>query len=179
MHALIYLIGYRGTGKTTVARLLADKLGWSWTDADAVLEARQGKSIRTIFAEEGEAAFRAHESAVLRDLCRGEQQVIATGGGVILSSENRATLKETGWTVWLTASARTLSERLQADATTAERRPALTRGGLAEIEELLQARQPLYRACANLEVSTEGQSPEAVADLILSNWREVSTSRSA
>src|SRR5262245_24962561 len=156
MPALIYLIGYRGSGKSTVARLLADRLGWTWADADAVLEARHGKTIRVIFAEEGEEGFRVKETATLQELSRGREQVIATGGGVILSSENRATLKETGWTVWLTASARTLWERLQVDATTAERRPALTQGGLAEIEELLQARHPLYQACADLQVSSEG-----------------------
>src|SRR5262245_1794246 len=162
MHALIYLIRYRGTGKTTVARLLAERLEWSWVDADAVLEARHGKTIRAIFAEEGEADFRARESEILGELCHGNRQVIATGGGVILAVDNRDVLKATGWTVWLTATAQTLWQRLQGDTSTAERRPTLTQGGLAEIEELLQARQPLYHTCANLEVSTEGQSPEAV-----------------
>ncbi|MBM4073309.1 MAG: shikimate kinase [Planctomycetes bacterium] len=170
MHQLIYLIGYRGTGKSTLAKLLAERLGWTWLDADAVLEARHGKSIRAIFAGEGEASFRASESAILRELSQSKQQVIATGGGVILSADNRALLKTTGWTVWLTASAQELWRRLQADAGTVEHRPALAQGGLAEIEELLQARQPHYQACADLQVGTEDRSPEAVADLILSHW---------
>src|SRR5215471_17730294 len=80
-HSLIFLVGYRGSGKTTVARLLADKLGWDWIDADEALQQRHGRSIRTIFAEEGEAGFRDKETTLLGELCRLRQHVIATGGG--------------------------------------------------------------------------------------------------
>src|SRR6516225_5630423 len=92
----LFLVGYRGTGKTTVARLLAARLGWEWVDADAVLEGRYGRSIRRIFADEGEAGFRDKEAAVLVDLCRGRRQVVATGGGVVLRPENRARLRAAG-----------------------------------------------------------------------------------
>src|SRR6516225_8209056 len=85
----IFLIGYRGTGKTTVAQILAERLGWSWTDADAVLEARHARNIRAIFAEEGESGFREKESAILDEIVRLDRQVIATGGGIILKPENR------------------------------------------------------------------------------------------
>lgn len=171
MQARIYLIGYRGTGKTTVARLLAEQLGWQWIDADQVLEARHGRSIRDIFAQEGEADFRDKESAILHELSRLDRHVIASGGGVILRPENRQVLQDTGWIVWLTGDARTLWQRLQGDASTAERRPDLARGGLAEIEELLEVREPLYRSCAHFDVSTEGKSPEQVAADVLDGWQ--------
>ena len=87
----LFLIGYRGAGKTTVARLVADELGWAWCDADQVLESRFDKTIRQIFADEGEGGFRDKESLVLEELCGRDQLVIATGGGVILCPENRQT----------------------------------------------------------------------------------------
>ena len=167
----IFLIGYRGTGKSTVARLLADQLGWPWLDADAELEARLGRSVRRVFAEEGEAGFREHEAALLEALCRRERHVIATGGGVILRPTNRELLRASGWVVWLTADVRTLWQRLQGDPDTAERRPALTVGGLAEIEELLRVREPLYREVADFVVETVGRSPEEVAGVIRDEFR--------
>src|SRR5438477_10775117 len=86
---IVFLIGPRGSGKTTVARLLADRLGWAWLDADAVLEAQGGRSIRQLFAAEGEEGFRRREMAVLEEISRGCRQVVATGGGVVLRAENR------------------------------------------------------------------------------------------
>jgi shikimate kinase len=166
---LIFLVGYRGTGKTTVARLLAEQLGWTWLDADALLESRDGRSIRRIFAEEGEAGFRAREALLLTELCGLEQHVIATGGGGVLSAENRQRLREAGRVVWLTADPPTIWERLRQDPTTLERRPPLTVGGLAEIEELLRLREPLYRECAHWVVDTVGRSPEEVAAAILAH----------
>lgn len=166
--SLIFLIGYRGTGKTTVAKLLAEKLGWKWLDADHVLEARFGRSIRAIFAEEGVESFRAKESAVLAELCNLTNHVIATGGGVVMRPENRELLRQTGMVVWLTADPRTLWDRLQADASTAERRPDLTCGGLAEVEQVLAIRQPLYAACAHQTIDTVGREPlDIVNDIVL------------
>jgi shikimate kinase len=161
----VFLIGYRGSGKTATARLLAERLGWTWSDADAVLEARHGRTIRQIFADEGEAGFRDKEAEVLADLAAGARQVIATGGGVILRAENRALLRR-GLVVWLTAPAPVLWQRLQEDATTRDRRPALAGGGLEEIEQLLAARQPHYAACADLVVDTTQREPGAVAEEI-------------
>jgi len=150
-----------------VARLLAERLGWDWLDADAVLEARHGRSIRRIFAEEGEAGFRAHEQVLLTELCQLHRHVIATGGGVVLREANRERLRQTGRVVWLTADPATLWQRLQEDPATAERRPALAVGGRAEIEQVLKQREPLYRACADWTVSTVARSPAEVADAIL------------
>lgn len=165
----IALIGYRGSGKSNVAPLVADQLGWTWIDADDEIERRAGKTIAAIFAEDGENAFRDLESTVLSDLIAKDRIVLALGGGVVLRPENRTSLGGgDGWVVWLRASPATLAERINADATTAARRPNLTaKGGLEEIESLLEKRSPLYQECANLIVDTEGKSPEQVAGEIV------------
>jgi shikimate kinase len=167
-HRRLFLIGYRGTGKTMVARLLAERLGWGWADADEILEARSGRAVREIFSKEGETAFRDLEEAVLADLCQRPEHVIATGGGVILREANRQRLRQRGRVVWLTADPATIDARLRADRTTPHRRPPLAGGGQQEIEEMLCRREPLYRACADLTVSTDGRSPTDVVDAILS-----------
>ncbi|HEX3315205.1 MAG TPA: shikimate kinase, partial [Gemmataceae bacterium] len=158
----IFLIGYRGTGKSTVARLLAAKLGFEAIDADHELERRAGKTIRRIFAEDGEPRFRDLESTQLAEFGQRENVVIATGGGVVLRPENRAILKA-GRVVWLTASAAVLWRRMCGDESTRERRPDLAQGGLAEVEELLRVREPLYRECAEMTVDAE-LAPEAIVE---------------
>ena len=100
-----------------------------------MLEVRYGKSIRAIFAEEGEASFRDKESAVLAELCGRRRCVVSTGGGVVVRQANRQLLRASGIVVWLTADVETLWRRLQDDD--GERRPALTVGGRAEVEEVV------------------------------------------
>jgi shikimate kinase len=164
---LLFLIGYRGSGKTTVGRLVAGRLGWAFVDADSLLEERHGRTIRDVFAAEGEAGFREKEASVLADLCTRTETVIATGGGIVLREENRNLLKQHGVVVWLTADPATLLARIHADPSTAERRPNLAGGGLEEIERLLAVREPLYRACADAVVPVGTLSPEQAADAIL------------
>jgi shikimate kinase len=161
----LFLIGARGTGKTTTARLIADRIAWNWCDADTLLEERAGKTIRQIFAEEGETGFRDRESALLREVASRQDCVVATGGGVVLRAENRALLRQ-GIVVWLSAPAEVLWQRMQCDATTYERRPNLSDGGLAEIEEVLLMRAPLYESCSDWRTETDGMSPEEIADRI-------------
>jgi shikimate kinase len=172
----LFLVGYRGTGKTTIAGLVAQRLSWQAVDADAVLEALAGKLIREIFAEEGEAGFRSREELVLEDLCHRSRHVIATGGGVVLAEGNRLKMRRSGKVVWLQADAETIWQRLQADPTTAARRPPLTLGGLPEIKQLLQVREPLYSECADWTVATASHTPEEVAERIL-NWWSTETRR--
>lgn len=167
---LLFLIGYRGSGKTTVGQILATRIGWAFVDADTVLESRAGKTIREIFADEGEAGFRDRESAALMELRTRSQTVIATGGGVILREQNRTLLRDHGFVAWLSADATTLWSRIQTDATTAARRPALSSGGLAEVEQMLAIREPLYRAIADVEIAVGGLSPEQAVDAILARW---------
>ncbi len=157
---IITLIGYRGTGKSTLAYPLAERLGWSAVDADDELERRTGKTIRDIFAADGEPGFRRIEREVLVDLLQRDRLVLAAGGGAILDENTRAAFRQAGPVVWLRATARTIAERLAGDTTTAERRPNLTTaGGLHEIEELLEFREPLYRECASLTVDTDRPLP--------------------
>jgi shikimate kinase len=168
------LIGYRGTGKSTVARFVASQLGWSWIDADVELERRAGRTIQAIFATEGEAAFRDQESQVLRDLLSVSHQVVALGGGVILRATNREQLAHSqAAIVWLQAGPETIYQRLLGDPTTAARRPQLTsRGGIEEITQLLAQRAPLYQQCADVEFDTENVTPEQVAEQIVAWWRQ-------
>jgi shikimate kinase len=163
---LVFLIGYRGSGKSTVARLLAGKLSWQALDMDAEIEARQGKSIRQIFAEEGEPAFRRLESNLLHEVCSLRNQVIATGGGIILDRNNRERLQASGLVIYLTGQPATLWNRILQDATTAERRPDLTVGGLAEVEQVLSERENLYQQCANFMVPVDDRSPEELTDTL-------------
>jgi len=163
----LFLIGYRCTGKSTVAEILAGKLGRSWTDADAILEARQGRTIAEIFAEEGETGFRDREALLLEELCGRRQHIVATGGGVVLQAANRERLRASGFCIWLTADAHTIAERIEADPMTRLRRPNLRCGGLAEVEELLKIREPFYRDCAHWTIDTVKRTPNQVAETIL------------
>ncbi len=167
----ILLIGYRGTGKTTVGRLLAARLGQTFADVDDAIEAAAGKSIADIFAAESETGFRDRESAALAELCARSGYVLATGGGAVLRAANRAALKESGFVVWLTADPATIWERMRSDPTTLARRPNLTAtGGEAEVRALLAAREPLYREVADFAVASDTVSPDGVADAILTAW---------
>jgi shikimate kinase len=167
---ILFLIGARGTGKSTVGRVLARRLGWSFVDADEHLEAAAGRTIADIFSTEGEAGFRDRESAVLRELAGRTETVIATGGGVILRPENRLQL-QSGFTVWLQATPEAAFARMQADPSTASRRPNLTStGGLDELRTLMAIREPLYRETADFALDTANLSPEAAADAILTAW---------
>lgn len=164
----LVLIGLRGTGKTSVAAILAERLGWNWFDADALVEQRAGKSIKQIFADAGETAFRDLETQVVRELAAGERAVLALGGGAVVREANRAALAGRGKLVWLTASPETLWQRIQGDALSASRRPDLSAtGGINEIIATLDARRAIYRACADLEVDTERKTPAEVADAIV------------
>ncbi|MBA4064295.1 MAG: shikimate kinase [Isosphaera sp.] len=175
----IILVGTRGTGKTTVGRLLADRLGWHFADNDDRVEAAAGMSIADIFRTEGEPAFRDREAAALRELCTRDRLVLATGGGAVLRPDNRLLLRAAGFVAWLTASPETVWERVSRDPATAARRPNLTAaGGLAEARAVLAAREPLYRELAHHAADADGPSPDAVADAILKAWSGGRTSPS-
>lgn len=166
------LVGYRGTGKSTVGRLLAERTGRPFVDADHEIEARAGRSIRSIFEGSGEPAFRDWEERVLREVAEGRPgAVLATGGGAILREANRRTLRAFGLVVWLRAEPQVLARRLEADARTRAARPALTSAGaLHEIADVLASRTPLYQAVADACVDTEGKSIAEVVDAILELW---------
>ncbi len=162
---VITLIGYRGTGKSTLAAPLAQRLNWAWLDADVELERRAGRSIQDIFATDGEPEFRRLERELLAELLRLDCLVIAAGGGAIGNEATRADLKAAGPVIWLQASADTIERRLATDPTTGQRRPNLTnRGGRDEIERLLAAREALYRECATITLDTDSASTEQLVE---------------
>ena len=162
------LIGARGSGKSTVGRLVADRLGRPFADADRELELRAGRSIARIFEADGEPHFRDLEASVLADLADRPGLVLATGGGAVLREANRQALRRLGFIAWLDAPAPTLADRLRLDL---DDRPALTdRGPLAEIADILEARRPLYLSVADATIATEGRTPAEVADLVLDAW---------
>ncbi|MBI1347701.1 shikimate kinase [bacterium] len=165
---IISLIGYRGTGKSSVAPALAERLGWDWVDADVALESRAGRSIREIFATDGEPEFRRLERETLKFLLQRDHLVIAAGGGAILNAETRRDFRHAGPVVWLTAEVATIAARLQADPTTAARRPSLTGQSFTdEIASVLKVREPLYRETATIIMPTEHRTVAEIVREIL------------
>jgi shikimate kinase len=166
------LVGTRGTGKSTVGRILAERLVRPFLDADVELEEKFGRSIASIFAEDGEPRFRDCEERVLSELTSAHPgAILATGGGAVLRAANREALRSFGFVVWLWADPAEAVARIEADRRSPERRPALTPAGtLAELADVLEARRPLYRAVADAVVDTSGQTPQDVALAILELW---------
>ena len=175
----LFLTGYRGTGKSTVAKLLGNALSLPVWDSDREIETRSNSTIKAIFERHGETAFRDLEEAVVRDLSSGETAIIALGGGAILRESTRKTILETGLCVWLIASPRTLLKRIRSDAGSRDTRPALTteQSDLREIETLLNARVPLYQQASDFEISTESADCDALAPQIAAWYRTQSQSR--
>ena len=145
----IYLVGLMGAGKTTVGRQLARRLGRRFYDSDHEIVARTGVAIPTIFEIEGEEGFRRRESQTIAELASTSDIVLATGGGVVLNSENRRLLHDTGWVVYLNVPPGMLFERTRHD----RNRPLLrVEDPLGKLEELHAMRDPLYREVAHLVV---------------------------
>lgn len=164
----LFLIGYRGVGKTTIARLLAAQLHWPAVDADDEIELLAGKTIREVFVDLGEHTFRDLEAEIVSKLVRRSNVVVALGGGAILRQQNRQLIAQSGRTIWLRAAPETIWQRMQGDASTVERRPNLTTaGGYEEVCRLVHSREAIYRQCADWSVDTEGSTPEFVATAIL------------
>ena len=161
----IVLIGYRGTGKSTVAGLLANRLGRKVVSTDAEVMARAQLSIPEIVKQFGWDHFRELETEVCRNIINQDGLIIDTGGGVILRDENVSTIKTNGVIFWLTAQVPTIATRIGGDT----QRPSLsgTKSFVEEIEEILRDRQPKYKAAANHKVPTDHYSPEQIVDLIL------------
>jgi shikimate kinase len=163
----LFLIGCRGSGKTTIGSILAKQLGWEFVDLDAKIVEAAGSTIKEIFAAEGEEGFRRRESEACQQLKRLRRRVIALGGGSLIDAENQALVKRLGKIVWLRAPAAVLWSRVKRDPQTAHNRPNLTDGGgLAELEAILAAREPQYKAAANHTIDTVAESPREIAEAI-------------
>ena len=159
----LYLVGMMGSGKTSTGRPLAERLGYGFVDADAVIEQAAGCTIPEIFEQNGESGFRALETQVLNAISQRHSLVVATGGGVVTQSQNWGLL-HSGIVIWLDVERDQLLKRLRADETA---RPLLQRTDPeAAVDALLEERRPLY-AEADLTVVIDDESPEVVADGIL------------
>ena len=159
----IVLIGYRGSGKTTVGKRLADRLWQPFVDTDDLVVKKAGKSIRDIFDQDGEAKFRDLEAEAVRQVCLLEEHVIGFGGGALQREENRKVLKDSGHKpIYLRCEPEELWKRIQADPQTAASRPSLTPvgGGLDEIRTVLAEREPVYRAAMWAELEVTNLSPQ-------------------
>jgi shikimate kinase len=164
----VSLIGPRGSGKTHVGRLLSRSLDLPFVETDALVQEAEGRTPRRIFAEDGEEYFRRVEGQALARALTAPPAVVATGGGAVLDSDNRRLLREKSRVVLLWASPAVLWERIARDPASNELRPPLSElDPLAELEQTLERRGPLYRDSAHLTVSTDGRKPEEVRDEIL------------
>lgn len=164
MSRIVVLVGMMGSGKTTVGQRLADQVGARFVDTDHVVVANTGKSVREIFADDGEAVFRHHESAALLDALQSTNDVvIAAAGGSVLDPANRAAIIEHATTtVWLDATTNALNERVRAG----EHRPLLDAGSAARLEALRGERQAHYEAVANIRIDTSAMSIDDVVRVI-------------
>jgi len=158
----IVLIGFMGTGKTTVGRLLAEQTGMPLVDMDALIEQRAGKPITDIFDQDGEPHFRALERKMVQDLASKNGQVIATGGGIVINPDNISDYEKTGMVICLLASAQEILDRVRHDDT----RPLLAGDKQDKILQLLETRRPLYEAVSH-KIETNGLAPKDIAAQII------------
>jgi shikimate kinase len=172
----IFLVGMMGAGKTTLGKALAQRLRREFFDTDRVLVERTGVPVATIFEIEGEPGFRRREAYALAELAHRNDCVIATGGGIVLSAENREVMRASGTVVYLRARLESLWERTRHDTS----RPLLStpdpRGTLAT---LLEERDSLYRAAAHLVVDTGSQSASTLANRVTAALRSHESARNA
>lgn len=166
----IFIIGPMGVGKTTIGRHLATIFSKEFVDADQELENHTGASISLIFDIEGEEGFRKRESAIIDDLTRRHNIVLATGGGAILAEENRKNLRSRGYVLYLSADVDTLYGRTRKDKT----RPLLqTDDRRKTLQEMMEKRGPIYRETADMIVETDDRPAAVVAREIADKLRGV------
>jgi len=159
------LVGLSGSGKTTVARLLARRLGWRFVDTDQVIQRDAGMTVQEIFRVQGEPSFRTLESETIADICRRSRQVIATGGGSFVADANRSHLLNGNLVVYLESKPETLAGRLSRNMSR-EPRPLLEDGDLVErLAELGRQRDQQYRSAHHV-VETDQRTPREVVDVI-------------
>ncbi|WP_068774513.1 shikimate kinase [Paenibacillus sp. FJAT-26967] len=163
----LVLIGFMGTGKTTVGLKLAEDLGWRMVDTDEEIVKKAGMSIPDLFAAHGEAYFRSLEREVIEEVLAGRDQVVSTGGGAVLAETNRKIMRNNGFVTALTASVETIVERVQND----QNRPLLQGDVEERVRTMLQLRQDAY-SFADLTIDTSSLSVAEIVRCILMEWRE-------
>ena len=167
----LVLVGFMGSGKSSVGRLLSSLTGFALVDTDTLVAQKAGKSIPHIFRDEGEASFRTLETEVLRGLIGRIGLIVATGGGVVVSADNRKLLPEIGPVVWLDASTDHLHQRVKNS-----KRPLLqTEDPRRTLEELYRAREPLYREASTIRIDSEKLTHRQTAEAVLAAVKGKST----
>jgi shikimate kinase len=167
----ILLIGMMGAGKSTVGRLLAERLGWPYVDSDEQVEIRTGMTVPEIFAARGEPAFRAEEAAALEEATTSDGPlVVSVAGGAVLDAGNRARIRDSGLVVWLRAPVNILAARVGSGAG----RPLLGDDPLASLTRLYRERAPLYQALADVTIDVDQGTPQEVADRVLAARHQAS-----
>lgn len=160
----IVLAGFMGVGKSTIAPRIAERLGWSWIETDALIEERAGRSIARIFEESGEAAFRAMERELCQELAGQPATVIATGGGMLVDPENRQVMLKNAFVVCLHAPLDLIEKRL---------RRSRGRPLAAQWREIYASRAPIY-ASLPYQVTIAGKTPDQIAEEIIALWKQAS-----
>ena len=164
----IILVGFMGTGKSATGKIVARRLEYKFLDMDSMIEERQGRTISSIFATDGEPAFRAMECDLIKELCELRNLVVAAGGGVVVNPENVEDFNRTGVVICLHASPSTILARVKVES----HRPLLEDGDKAKrILELLESRKALYDAIP-YRVDTTYLSPEGAADKVIELYEE-------
>jgi len=169
MKTNVALIGFMGVGKTSVGKLLAQRLGKSYIETDSLIVKKAGKSIPRVFKEDGEIAFREREIEVVKELVLNEGLVIDCGGGVVLNKINIDRLKQKAVVVWLTASPSIILKRT-ADG---DWRPLLNQNkGIAGIKSMIRLRKPFYEQAAEIKIDTSEMNMESVVNTIIERLKQ-------
>lgn len=164
----IILIGFMGCGKSTVGKVLAKKMRYTFLDTDQLIENQQRMSISKIFERKGEGWFRKIETDTVKDMMKNTHKtIISTGGGLPLDEKNSEMLKSLGFVVYLNVKRETVLKRLKGD----NKRPLLTGDNVEKkVEQLISYRDPIYQIGAHLEIHTDNMSVDKVAEEIIRNY---------
>jgi shikimate kinase len=170
MKTSIALIGFMGTGKSTVARVLSQKLGKEYVEVDTLIENRAGKSISQIFREDGESTFRKLEIEAIKEISKRRNQVISCGGGVVLNNLNIDNLKQDSIVIWLTASPETIAKRTGLNG---EERPLLNKvKSIEDLQVMIKSRELLYQKVGDMKVDTSNLGIYNIVDYIILQLKE-------
>lgn len=167
----LVLVGFMGSGKSTIGRRCAHDLGYGFVDTDSIIEAQERTSVAEIFAARGESGFRDLETAAIEEAASRDHRVIATGGGAVLRQSNREALRRTGIVIWL----RITPEEIVARCGDGRTRPLLARSEdpLGRVTALLQEREPAYAAAAHRQVCSTGLTRREAAQRVLRVYDEL------
>ncbi|MBK3332199.1 shikimate kinase [Persephonella atlantica] len=163
----IYLVGFMGSGKSTVGKLLSEKTGMEFVDIDQLIEKQEKRKISEIFEKEGEGYFRQKEKEMLEKISNKEGLIISTGGGLGADAENMKKMKQSGIVIWLDASIETILKRTEGDT----ERPLLKQP-YQQLKKLYENRKKIYKM-ADVHINVDSKSPEEIVQEIMEKWKYI------